>query len=194
MITPRKKLVFAVLAALLVGGVYVSYRRRAPTARLLTERSGTWLSGPRKTAALMTERYGPPNSLAGDTATWRNRSPWKRIVVHGRAPEGWLEQTVSYGVPASAIAPLGEFGRGVRVDLMRDELTASSGDEALNRLALNLAVEIVDGRRGAAEARDFYDKTARLASSGKSSSYLAKLLFTPYRPLREDPRRRGVGY
>lgn len=192
--TRRKHLFFAVLAAVLAGGAYVAFRDQTPTAARVAAHTETWLSGPRSTAALMTQRYGPASALAPGIATWRDRGPWKRIVVRGHAPEGWLEQTVSYGVPAAAVAPLEEFGHGVRADLARDELTASSGDESLNRLALNLAAEIADGRRGAKDARDFYARTARLAAGGKSSSYLSKLLFTPYRPPREDPRRRGVGY
>lgn len=186
--------VAAVLAAALAGGGYAAYRSRVPSSRRVASHISTWLDRPRSTMKLMTERYGPPDALAPGIATWRNRGPWKRIVVRGHAPNGCLEQTVSYGVPAAAVVPLLEFGHGVSLDLADDELTASSDDESLNRLALNLAVEIAGGRRDSREAREFYAKTARLSAAGKSSSYLSKILFAPYVPPREDRRRRGVGY
>lgn len=183
-----------VLAAALAGGAYFAYLKMAPSPQRVAGHIVTWLDSPKTTMKLMTESYGPPSALAPGTAIWRDRGPWKRIVVHGYAPEGYLEQTVGYSVPRSAVAALNEFGHGVRVDLADDELSAASGDESLNRLALNLAVQIAVGKRSAADAREFYAKTVRLAAAGKSSPYLAEILFAPYEAAPTDPRRRGVGY
>jgi hypothetical protein len=156
--------------------------------------TGAWLGGPRAAVKLLTERYGPPDALAPGTATWRRRGVWKRITVHGDASEGFLEQAVSYRAARADIAPLNAFGHGVRLNAADDELAAASGDESLNRLALNLANEIAVGRRGPEEAREFYAKTLRLSAAGKSSPYLTGILFEPFRAAREDPRRRGIGY
>ncbi|MCM2305342.1 MAG: hypothetical protein NDJ72_11605, partial [Elusimicrobia bacterium] len=119
---------------------------------------------------------------------------WKRIAVRRDEPDAYLEQTVSYRAPRAAAAALRGFGLGVRADLAGDELTAASRDESLNRLALNLAVEVADGRRGIGEAREFYAETVRFGASGRASPYLEGLLFRPYRPAAQDRRRRGIGY
>ena len=194
--TQRKQLTFVAaffVAAFAVSG-YVAYLNRTPSPRRVAAHVASWPAGPRRTVTMLTERYGPPNVLARGIATWSNRKPWKRIVVRGDASDAYLEQTVSYAAPREALASLREFGRGVRVNLEANELTAASSDESLNRLALNLAVQIAVGKRSVADARDFYAKTTRLSTAGKSSPYLTGLLFAPYRAAEVDRRRRGVGY
>lgn len=192
--TRRKRLVFfsLVLVALAAGGVYRSLVH--PSPRRLAAHTAGWDNGPRTAARVMMERYGSPDRLVPGAVTWNARGPWKRIVVRDAATGRFLEQTVSYWVPLSAIAPLSEFGRGVRADFAADELTAASDDEALNRLALNTAHDIAAGRRDAKDAAAFYDRTVRLAASGKGSVYLTNLLFQPYAPERGSRHRRGVAY
>lgn len=181
--TKTRRLVFLGLAlAVLAGGAFIAYRYRAPNLeRSLAHVSTFEKESPRLAAKALIERYGAPDALSPDTATWYERGPWKRITVHGDAPLSFLEQVVSYHVPAEAAAPLLELDHGLRFDLAREELSATSNSESLNFLALNLAHEVSSARRGAAEARELYARTARLAASGKSSPYLEKLQFEPYR-------------
>lgn len=191
----RKKrlfLVVAAAAALLAGGAYRVYRH--PSPRRVAAHTAAWSAGPRMTARLMMERYGRPDALAPGAVTWLKRGPWKRIVVRDRAAGGSLEQTVGYSVPLSGLAALLAFGHGVRADPAADELSVVGDEEALNRLALNLAHDITVGRRTPRDAMEFYEKTARLAVAGKGSVYLTNLLFEPFVPATEDMRRRGVGY
>lgn len=192
--TRRKRLFFfaAVLAALVAGGVFRALIH--PSPRLVAAHTAGWDNGPRLAVRLMMERYGRPDRLVPGAVTWTGRGQWKRIVVRDGASGRFLEQTVAYWVPLSAIAPLSQFGRGVRADFAADELTAASDDEALNRLALNTAHDIASGRRGAKDAAEFYDRTARLAASGKGSVYLTNLLFKPYAAAPGNRRRRGIGY
>lgn len=197
--TNRKRLFFVALAlaAVLGGGGYFAYRHRAPTTERSLAHVSAFVEGPRLTAKALIERYGPPDVLSPDTATWYERGPWKRITVHGEAPLSYLEQVVSYDVPADAAAPLLELDHGLRFDLGNEELSATSNSESLNFLALNLAHEVSSARRDAKEARDLYVRTARLAAAGKSSPYLEKLQFEPYRPDpqgRWDGRSREIGY
>ena len=58
-------------------------------------------------------------------------------------------------------------------------LTARSDSEENNYISLNLADEIVHGKKSVAEARNFYAKTEQLGLSGKTSSYSQGLLFQP---------------
>lgn len=182
--TPKKSrptAVYALMAALAVaaaGSAYFGYRHLA-TARLETH-TQTWSEAAKWAAKLMTERYGPPDVLAPGVATWNERENWKRITVRGDLHANFLEQTIGYQVPPEAIAPLREFGR-VQLDVANEELTAASGDEAMNYLALNLAHDIAKGTRTLREARGFFTRTVELSVRGKSSPYLEKLLFVPHR-------------
>lgn len=182
---PKKRELYAVSAVLaftLTAGFYLGYRNRPTSAERLAAHSETWLEGPRATLRLMTERYGPPHSLRTGQATWHERGPWKRITIRGEEHAGYLEQAVGYRVPAAAALPLLEFDHGVRFDRINDELSVRGDAEALNILALNMADEVASDRRGPRDAGDLYDRTARLAASGKSSPYLEGLRFEPYRP------------
>lgn len=192
----RKELTFvaAVLAATLAAGGYFAYRHRAPTQERVAAHIANWLDGPRAALKVMMERYGPPNALGEGTATWHERGPWKRITIHGGEHFDYLEQAVGYHVPAEAVSALAEFDHGLRVDRVNEELSARSNSEALNILALNLANELASAKRRAPEASDFYVRTARLSAAGKSSPYLDRLMFEPYRPAPEMPWNREIGY
>lgn len=194
---PKKKDVYfvaVVLAATLAGGGYFAYRNRTPPAHRVEAHIKTWYEAPRQMARLMTERYGPPSALGTDDATWHERGPWKRIVVHGDSPDSCLEQVVAYWVSPEAGASLREFGHGVQFDYAAEEMSTRSNDESLNFLALNLANQIASGSQGAEEARQLYTRTATLALSGKSSPYMQKLLFGPNRPAPKETWRRGIDY
>lgn len=175
----------AVVAAALAGGGYLGYRQRTESRRNVEARIRAWHEGPRLMTQLMMERYGPPGDFTQRAATWRDKGPWKRIVVHGDSPDSYLEQTVGYQAAPEALARLREFDRGVRLDLAKEELSATSSQEWMNYLALNLADEVAQGKRRPDQAREFRLSTVRLAVSGKSSPYLEGLRFKPYSPASE---------
>jgi hypothetical protein len=74
---------------------------------------------------------------------------------------------------------LSAFDRGVVYDPVREELVVRTDSEATNLLALNLADEVVQGRRSPAEAEAFFDATQRRAAAGEDSAYTARLMFLP---------------
>jgi len=135
-------------------------------------------------ARLLLEKYGAPNQFDKDALVWFNNGEWKRTIIHRRREPSrsigrtdFLDQTIGYLVPNDRLAELESFDPKIVVSQTAGEITFSSDSEAKNRLALNLADEIVTGSRTAADARAFFRKTARLAASGKSSSYLEELRF-----------------
>jgi hypothetical protein len=144
-----------------------------------------WPPRARNTAGLMLERYGRPDQFDRDTMVWFNNGEWKRTIVHRRrfhrdpavVRTDFLEQTIGYLVPNDKIDELRRFNPKLTVSETAGELTFASESEPMNRLAMNLADEIVTGKRGVADARAFYLKTSRLSVSGKSSSYLDALQF-----------------
>lgn len=139
-----------------------------------------WPKRARNTAALLLEKYGAPHQFDRDTLVWFNTGDWKKTVLRGAGAAknaNYLEQTVGYLVPSDKIAELERFNPMIDVSLTAGELTFASDSEETNRLAVNLAEEIVTGKRNVADARAFYQRTARLAASGKSSTYLDKIQF-----------------
>ena len=144
-----------------------------------------WPPRTRNAAGLLLEKYGTPDQFDRNALVWFNNGEWKRTVVRRtvsrRDPAGknrdYLEQTVGYLVPADKVADLKRFSPMIEMSTTAGELTFASESESKNRLALNLANEIVTGKRGVADARAFLLKTTRLAASGRSSPYLDSLRF-----------------
>lgn len=155
---------------------------QAESAQAVVKR---WPKRTRDAAELMLEKYGEPDQFDRDTLAWFNNGDWKKTIVHRapsrRDPAGkagdFIEQSVGYLVPGEKVADLNRFNPMIEVSLTAGEMTFASDSESRNRLALNLAEEIVTGKRAVADARAFYERTARLSASGKSSSYLDKLQF-----------------
>lgn len=136
-------------------------------------------------AHLMIHRYGRPEEVHADRLVWRSRWPWKRIVVSAGSRAKPLEQVVAYRVPADKLQDLGRFSRRLLVDQARGELSSLSDREDYNRLALNLADEVVRGRRTPEQARRFFVRTVRLSLAGKDGPYTKRLFIAP--PLMYPP-------
>lgn len=140
----------------------------------------SWPEKPRRLAEMMLERYGPPEWSNRDKLIWRDKDPWKRVIVHREYTDSPLEQVVNYHVPLHRLKSVLEFKNGIRVEAWYDDLSASSDRESLNFLVLNLADDIVSGRRTPAQARRFHRTEQALSAAGKSSPYLTGLLFLPH--------------
>lgn len=144
-----------------------------------------WPPRSRNAAGLLLEKYGRPDQYDRNTLVWFNNGEWKRTIVRRRVQHpdpavvrtDFLEQTIGYMVPSDKLADLKRFNPRLEASQTAGELTFASDSEEKNRLALNLADEIVTGRRGVADARAVYLKTSRLAASGKSSPLLESLQF-----------------
>jgi hypothetical protein len=144
-----------------------------------------WPRIARAAALIMISEYGEPEQFGPDALVWNNNGPWQETAVY-REPKmhravmrdkDYLKQTVSCVVPSGKTSRLKSFDRRIDVDTNKNELSAQTESESTNRLALNLAMEIITGKRSAAGARAFYIKTEELAQSGKGSPYLERLLF-----------------
>lgn len=144
-----------------------------------------WPEGARVTAREMISKYGEPNRFSDGALVWIDNGPWRRTVVYrnawphflGRRDKDYLQQTIAYRVPAEKIPDLKRFDRRLEIDQARGQLSSRSESEAMNFLALNLADEIVSGKREVDDARDFMAKTESLSASGKRSKYTRGFLF-----------------
>ena len=144
-----------------------------------------WPEGARLTARMMIAKYGEPTRWSEGALVWIANGPWEKSVVYrsawthyaGQRDKDYLEQTTAYRVPSGKIEDLRRFNRLLEADVRHGRLSIRSESEPMNFLALNLADEIVTGKRSVEEAREVYLKVERLAKSGKSSAYMEGLLF-----------------
>lgn len=171
----------ALLAPMLVSPAPAAGAGRAAPAETVV---GIWPPAQRAAARALIEKYGRPAQYDSHALAWFNNGIWKRTVIFRRSPyrgkardKDFLQQSVGYIVPADKIAALKRFDPRLDVSQTAGEMTFTSDREATNLLALNLADEIVTGRRSVASARAFFMRTSILAASGKSSPYRKDLRF-----------------
>ena len=125
---------------------------------------GSWPSESREAAELVIKKYGPPDEACDSTLVWNQRGPWKRVVAYRDfsrhnfpAPHiDAVESFLSARVPPEKVADLMRFDGSVVVNRTRGEISARCHDEEANFLALNLARDIIDGKRSVEDARHYY--------------------------------------
>lgn len=160
------------------------------TARAVRKVISGWPETSRQAAAEMLERYGMPHGLTDSVMYWEGAGQWLRIVVSSDEVEhnfpmphsDALEQTVAYYVPAGKYNDLAAFDGSLTFKRTRGELAARGSTEAMNRLALNLAHDIIVNRRQVDEARRAFADIARDYSQGLKHPYTESLRFRIYRP------------
>ena len=156
-----------------------------------------WPAKQRETVALMIAKYGEPTVTGDRMLEWYGTGPFVKTsiardeVAHNfpMAHVDYLTQTVKHRVPADKLAALNEYDGSVYFHRTRGELSAQCDVEEMNFLALNLAHDVIIGKRTPADARAFYAKTAMAFKQGdKSSPYVQGLLFQS-EPNAADPDR-----
>ena len=146
-----------------------------------------WPQSSRQAAQDMIQKYGQPDSVAEDIIAWKDQGPWARIVVYRdevrhnfpASHADVLEQAVYMRVPPDKADDLAQFDGSLIVYRTDGTIAARCQQEAMNILALNLANEIITGRRTADDARQFFQQTAQRHQQGQSSEYTQQLQFQP---------------
>jgi len=129
-------------------------------------------------------KYGEPSLKNEKMAVWYDCKPWKRTVVYSEAvphefPDSHrdvLEQTIDYRVPYYKFNDLMKFNGSITCSRTKGELTVCCSSEQMNFLIINLANEIVQGRKDVKTAREIFAATARSYESGVREAYTQKLI------------------
>jgi len=146
-----------------------------------------WPEMARRAAHTMIHKYGQPNEATRSQLIWFRNGPWKRTIVYRReAPHKFpvphpdmLEQTIDYHVPIDKVDDLIGFDGSVIVERTRGELSAACHMEEMNFLALNLAHDIITGKRTMDDARQSYGEMAMSFMMNKQVPYTEGLQFQP---------------
>lgn len=141
----------------------------------------------RRAVAATIQEYGDPDFVSGRAIQWDNRGPYTRIMVFSHPTrhlfpephEDILLQEVRLSVPPGKAADLLRFDGSLLIDRTRGTLASYCDSEPTNRLALNLAHDIIEGRRGVASARAAFARGRALMLSGKATADALTLRFSP---------------
>jgi hypothetical protein len=146
-----------------------------------------WPEAPRKTAETVLDHYGAPNEATPTKLFWYRTGAWSRMeltadeVAHNfpTPHTDYFTQYVDYPVGTARATELVAFDGSVIIDRTAGQIGARCDHEAFNTLTLNLAVEIIEGRRPVDDARRLYAETAAAYTLGRSAPYAEGLLFSP---------------
>jgi hypothetical protein len=160
-----------------------------------------WPQAPKMAARTLLEHYGPPNEATPTKLLWYRTGPWARMeltadeILHNfpTPHTDYLTQYVDFRVPADKASELVAFDGSVIVDRTAGQIGARCDHEAYNTLTLNLAVEIIEGRRTVEDARRFYGETAAAFAMGRPAPYAERLQFTPPQGDVADPDEAIIG-
>lgn len=156
--------------------------------RSATAIAAGWSAKHGEVATMLSSKYGQPDVVSDHLIAWHNRVPYAKIALMRSTVQhdypmphlDFLTHTVMHRVPAGKVAELWQFDGSVWAHRTRGELMAQCDIEPNNLLALNVAHEIIMGKRTVADARDFFARTATAYKNGdRSSPYMSGLLFQP---------------
>lgn len=146
-----------------------------------------WPEKSRQACQRVIEKYGAPDEVCNSRMIWHNNGPWKRTEVF-RAPirHNWpmehddmVENFLDYRVPPERCSDLARFDGSVMVERTKGEISARCEAEEANFLALNLAHDIITGRRGVMDARAEYARNMASKQTKGLGPYMSGLQFDP---------------
>lgn len=144
-----------------------------------------WPVEAKEAAQLVIDAYGQPDEICDSMIVWNKPGSWKRIIAYKDfdkhdfpAPHiDCIESFIDYVVPSDILSSLNTFDGSVVVNRTRGEISARCHDEQANNLALNLAHDIVAGKKTTQEARNYYAYEFLAYRKKEPTPYMDKLHF-----------------
>lgn len=163
----------------------MSSLRPSVSPEQLAKWTPAWPVSSQQIAKAMIEKYGGPNEWTPNTLIWNAITPFKRIVVHREEVahnfpmphKDIVEHVVNYRIPSKRVGELSKFDGSISFNRTLGELSVRSSDEAMNILALNLASDILEGRKSARNARLEYSQRMIDFAKGNRSAQMENLQF-----------------
>jgi hypothetical protein len=183
----RRELALLGAVALLVScsGAQQPTGLRQPAPPDVNALIAAWPAKPREVATEMIAKYGRPHEATSTMLVWHGAGGWKHTILsRDEVPHAFpkphtdlLEQSIDYRVPVDKFDELAAYDGSVIVERTKGEISARCDREEMNFLALNLAHDVVTGRRTVEEARRFYAETAMAFMAGQRPPYTQRLQF-----------------
>jgi len=177
--------VWLVIATVLAGRAVA--QPAPPPPETVAEHVRDWPRAAQLAAEMITQKYGPPRDMTETMLVWGASGPWKRTIVYRDGiphnfPEPHtdvIQQFINFQVPFDMIDDLAEFDGSLLVDRTRGELSVRCESEGTNFAVMNLANELVNGKRSLQDTRRMLAAQVSAMRAGRSASYTKRLLFTP---------------
>ncbi len=147
----------------------------------------SWPEASQMAASDMMEKYGKPDEVTAHMLVWYNNGPWKKTTIYNVESKhnfpvdhtDVMEQVIDYKVPANKFSALAEYDGSVSVHRTDGEMSAKCDFEGANFLALNLANDVITGKKTVKQARDFYTNAIKeFMLQKKISPYMKSFQFT----------------
>jgi len=145
-----------------------------------------WPMASQMAAKDMMDKYGKPDEMTPTMLVWNNKGPWaKTVVFKMEYPHNFpmphtdlMQQWISFKVPTDKLDELAQYDGSVVVERTTGMFSARCDKEAANFLALNLAHDIIMGKRTVEEARKMYGEEAMKMKAGTMTEYTKGLMFS----------------
>lgn len=165
------------------------------TPESLKAATASWGSKHREQIEKMSAKYGMPTDVSPNMVAWHDAGPFKCISISKEAVQhnfpmthpDFLQHTVRYKIPADKASDLIASDGSVTVDRTGGTLSAKCDTEPHTLLGLNLAHDIITGKKSVREARDEHARIAMEEKAGRSHPYLEELQFQPAGEDAADP-------
>ncbi len=144
-----------------------------------------WSDASKMAVMMMKKSYGEPAAKTADMMMWNNTGQWKKTVVYAKEFKhdfpmphtDVMEQWIDYKVPQEKFSDLAKYDGSVVCNRTNGEISARCDKEGANFLAINLANDIITGKKDVKSARDFYAKSIKEMINGGKPEYMQKLVF-----------------
>ncbi len=164
---------------------------KAPaTAKAQTDANkmlATWPPGPQLAGQEMIAKYGAPQEVTSERMIWRDAGPYKRIMLTKEMlPHDfpmphmdYLDHTINFNVPNDKTDEVHAFDASITIYRVPGELSARCDLESNNVLTLNLAIDVISGKKSVAAARKQFGEVVVQRAEGKNPPYAMALQFQP---------------
>ena len=144
-----------------------------------------WPEASRMAVKEITDKYGKPDGVTNNELIWMKKGVWKKICIDKKESKhsfpiehtDMMQTTISYKVPMETMDELGKFDGSVSFDRTQGTMSARCDKEGNNFLALNLANDIITGKKSVEEARKAYGDIVKEKMNGGNPMYMQKLTF-----------------
>ena len=145
----------------------------------------SWPEASRMAVKEINDKYGKPDGATKDELIWLKRGVWKKICIDKKETKhsfpiehtDMMQTTISYKVPTEIMDELSKFDGSVTFDRTQGTMSARCDKEGNNFLALNLANDIITGKKSVEEARKAYGDIVKEKMNGANPLYMQKLTF-----------------
>ena len=146
-----------------------------------------WPERPRLGARQMIAKYGAPQEITAERLVWHDQGPFQSITLTKMEDAhdfplphtDYMQHTITYKVPDGKADELAKFDGSLTYEKTRGLMSARCDLEGHNILTLNLANDIVTGKKSAAAARKEFGEIVADDMAGKMPPYTAELQFKP---------------